>query len=262
MSWNMDDEDYRELVQANARYVCRYISALSPIIINRDGYSILNSGRGADMTIICEGSSLRCHSAMVCPRSSFFDAAIWGNFQEGQTKTINLQNEKLSMVRRMIRWFYLFGYNDQDEVTMSAFEVNAQMYAMADQFGVPGLKKTAATKFRQRCGSPARGWDVPWDVDGELVILLDSVDTVYTSTPETDLTLRKHLTEAIVKTLRSAPYLVKMPQFKEKCLQSPDLAYGIVEAEIERTSAQANDGWGTTQGNSWSTAAQWNADID
>ncbi|KAL8920466.1 MAG: hypothetical protein Q9208_006215 [Pyrenodesmia sp. 3 TL-2023] len=231
-------------------------------IIDCERYSILNSGRGADMTIICEGTSLRCHSAMVCPRSSFFDAAIWGNFQEGQTKTVHLQTVKLSMVRRMIRWFYLFGYNDQDEVTMSDVEVNAQMYAMADQFGVPGLKKTAARKFLHRCQFSASGWDAPFPVDGDLIILLDCVDTVYTSTPETDDTLRKHLTEAIVKILRSTPDLVKMPQFKEKCLQSPDLAYGIVKAEIEMTSAQANAGWGRPSTRNWSTAAPWDVDVD
>ncbi|KAI4168629.1 MAG: hypothetical protein LQ346_009040, partial [Caloplaca aetnensis] len=212
---------------------------------------ILDSGRGADMTIIYEGTLLRYHSAIVCPRSAFFDAAIWGNFQEGQTKTITLQNEKLSMIRRMMQWFYAFGYNDQDEATMSGLEVNAQMYAMADQFGVPGLKKTAAAKFRQGCKPPARDWDMPWDVDAELVLLLDCTDTVYTSTPDTDHTLRKHLTETIVKRLRTAPYLVKLPQFKEKCLQTPDLAYGIVEAGIMGESG----GWGTSN-NSWNNG--WN----
>ncbi|KAL8749390.1 MAG: hypothetical protein Q9184_006823 [Pyrenodesmia sp. 2 TL-2023] len=179
--------------------------------------------------------------------SSNMDDEDYHELVQANARTVNLQDEKLSMVRRMIDWFYLFSYNDKDEVIMSDIEVNAQMYAMADQFGVPGLKKTAAMKFSQRCGPSAPGgdtsWDFLWHTDSGLVILLDCVDTVYTSTPETDHTLRKHLTEAIVKTLRSAPHLVKMPQFKEICLQSPDLAYGIIEAEIERTSAKANDSW-------------------
>lgn len=71
------------------------------------------------MAIICNGTEMRYHSAIVCPRSTFFAAAVWGNFKEGETKTIMLQNEKVSMVRRMMGYFYILDYEDQNEARLS-----------------------------------------------------------------------------------------------------------------------------------------------
>ncbi len=190
------------------------------------------------MTIICGGQSLAYHSAIVCPRSSFFEAALWGNFEEGKSKTINLENEKFPMVRRMMRYCYLFDYDDQDETAMSDVEVNARMYAMADQFGVPGLKTAAAAKFA-RCCTWRQSVEVPVGLD----ILLDCVETVFTSTPDTDHTLRKSRASALVCLLQKHQDLVETSQFKDKCLLFPDFAYHMVKAGIYVGASLRYAGW-------------------
>ncbi|KAL8782577.1 MAG: hypothetical protein Q9213_005255 [Squamulea squamosa] len=73
------------------------------------------SGKGADMSVICRGETFRCHSAIICSRSSFFEAAFFGKFEEGLTKTINLSADSLPMVRRMLRYFYVLDYDNYED---------------------------------------------------------------------------------------------------------------------------------------------------
>ncbi len=200
------------------------------------------------MKIVCGGESLEYHSAIVCQRALFFEAAFWGNFEEGQTKTIILDMEKLSMVRRMMRYCYLFDYNDHDETAMSDVEVNARMYAIADRFGVPGLKKAAAAKFARCCILS----QTPFGME----ILLKCVETVYTSTPDTDNTLRESLATAIGHLLRKQQNLVETSQFKDTCLQFADFAYQMIKTGISSGSTlRYPDRWNTSNDD-------WGADVE
>lgn len=206
------------------------VSARSNVYFN----SVLQSGRGVDMTVICENQVLRYHSGIVCPRSTFFANAIWGTFKEGETKTVILK-EKLSMVRRMMRYFYVLDYDDQDDGALSDLEVNAQMYAMADQFNANGLKNVAAAKFARRCdniiSSPAR------KREAGLRALMSCATTVYTSTPDSDKMLRSRLARAAKDVINMQPVLAMSRAFEDVCLQFPDFAYGVILTGVWESTA-------------------------
>lgn len=129
------------------------------------------------------------------------------------------------------------------------------MYAMADQFGVSCLKKTAAGKFERRCGH--EGWDDSWDSNAEWRTLLDCVETVFTSTPDTDHTLRRCLTTAVVSKLKMQKNLISTPQFRERCLLFPDFAYSIVRADLLGSAPAPEEDRGGTISGGWTTQS-WN----
>ncbi|KAL8960191.1 MAG: hypothetical protein Q9193_003059 [Seirophora villosa] len=180
-------------------------------------------------------------SAIVCSRSAFFAAAIWGNFQEGESKRIHLHDEKLSMVRRMMRYFYVLDYEDGEEEsdTSACMMVNAQMYAMADRYGIHGLKILAMSKFSMDLHDrfiDVEGWfhDEPDPKseleESELNVLLACVEIVFTSTPDTDRRLREELTKFTVK-LQSVMTLSDKPIFKHICQRFPAFAFEIIREE-------------------------------
>lgn len=129
------------------------------------------------------------------------------------------------MVTRMMQYFYILDYSDKDNTSsatattsatpLSVFEVNAQMYAMGDQFRVPGLKKVAAAKFDAHCWE-AQGWN---DIPG-MQAILDSVQTVYTSTPEGDRTLRDSIASTVARYPTSRRTWLEAPESRGSVISS------------------------------------------
>ena len=46
-------------------------------------FSLFLSPKYSDMLITCKGNEFKAHRAIVCPQSSFFDAALSGGFKVG-----------------------------------------------------------------------------------------------------------------------------------------------------------------------------------
>ncbi|KAM0234351.1 hypothetical protein ACHAP5_010117 [Fusarium lateritium] len=47
---------------------------------------LLDTGDYSDLTIICGKDRYKVHKAIVCPRSSFFKAAVGGKFKASESK--------------------------------------------------------------------------------------------------------------------------------------------------------------------------------
>ncbi|KAL8775132.1 MAG: hypothetical protein Q9209_000611 [Squamulea sp. 1 TL-2023] len=98
------------------------------------------SGTGADMTVICQGETFRCHSAIICSRSPYFEAAFFGSFEEGLTKTIDLSADNLPLIRRMLKYFYVLDYSeDEDDVGNAVSEGAEESLSSND---TPEIKET------------------------------------------------------------------------------------------------------------------------
>ncbi|KAL8938035.1 MAG: hypothetical protein Q9216_004107 [Gyalolechia sp. 2 TL-2023] len=243
--------------------------------------SILKSGRGVDMTVVCQNEEFKYHSAIVCSRSTFFAAAVWGNFkvshrereksflpfliaaplssqsqQEAQTKAVKLPDENLLNVKRMMRYFYILDYNDDDvdEGTGTVFIINAQMYAMGDRFGVPGLKGVAAAKFERHCS--CAGGKSAAD-QRQMDSLLLAIPTVYKSTPKKDGTLRDSVAGAFARDLLvNGEKWFPSTRFQKICRQFPDFIFDVLGKSVasqgrkksggdwRRSKWNQNDGWG------------------
>lgn len=104
-----------------------------------------------------------------------------------------------------MKYFYVLDYSEGPEPSeepepstiasaitpfTSPIDVNARMYAMADKFGIKGLKSVAAKKFGTALSDlvlPDTKWVlIPKAYNERIDKLIEVVKVVYDSTPETD----------------------------------------------------------------------------
>lgn len=93
--------------------------------------------------------------------------------------------------------------------------LHAQMYALADKYGIHDLKDLVREKFAEVASSY-------WDGSGFLM----AVQTVYSSTPETDHGLR----DIIVDTLSQHRELLKKVEIEALVKEVNGLAYGLLRS--------------------------------
>ena len=103
--------------------------------------------------------------------------------QEALTNTINLTDDGLSLVSRMVHCLYYGSYDPFDavidsEIWKSAHQLHAAMYALGDKYDLTLLKETALADFNKR------------GADHSPLGLLESIPIVYSSTPDSDRRLR------------------------------------------------------------------------
>ena len=193
---------------------------------------IFASSKYSDLTIKCGTDQFKVHRAIVCGRSKFFAAACNGKFlvrltifyhiysisvyesafiqhniQGAKTSTIELEDDDLEIVRRMLTYFYTLNYDDEGAYAFLAsyahrmiyqpslvdlqlpeheeFKLNKEMnnvavYAIADKYDIPELKELAKAKLRVTLSS------------GQLDYLaLKVVDAIFVTTPSTDAGMRQ-----------------------------------------------------------------------
>ncbi|KAL8916846.1 MAG: hypothetical protein Q9172_006083 [Xanthocarpia lactea] len=206
------------------------------------------------MTVVCKGETIPFHSAIVCPRSGFFEVAFYGGFkvgsitysdsadapwltvvvtgQEGLTKTINLSEDSLPMVRRMMKYFYFLDYfededDDQTSATFSELELHVQMFSIGDKYDIICLKNMAAIKFRDCC-EEHNVWDSVDKRKAAVKTLVSAVPAVYKNTPDDDVILRPPLVNTITERLNKDSALLH--ELKDMCLQYPKFSYDLMEA--------------------------------
>jgi speckle-type POZ protein len=126
------------------------------------------------------------------------------------------------VLKQMINFFYNMDYDDDlpDEADMSPLQLHARMFALADQYDIPGLSTIALEKYSSRC---AVSW-VPME-------FLASIQDVYETTPicirqlrdTACMAIRKHLPKMLDDTDVAEMYekiLVENPGFVRDLLRS------------------------------------------
>ncbi|CAO1604746.1 hypothetical protein XANCAGTX0491_008286 [Xanthoria calcicola] len=211
--------------------------------------SLLESQENADVTIVCGVERRKYHSQIICPQSDFFKAAFWGNFVEGKTKILELPDDNPLFVHRMMRYFYLLDYEEEDERKRYRYfftlDLHVEMYLLGDKYAVEGLKKVAAVKFGRSCRNLSR--DVKFHTKTYMGSLLEMVPLVYTA-PQARA-LRQSLAEAIACYIDANLSVMRNEHFKELYYAHPDFAYdtmtaGMVRAHSHNTGcAGKHKGW-------------------
>lgn len=108
-----------------------------------------------------------------------------------------------------------FEKSDSSSSKNSELNVHAQMYALADKYGIHDLKDLAREKFAAVASND-------WDGKGFAV----AVHTVYASTPESDYGLRN----VVVDTLSEHRELLEKPEMEALVKEVNGLAFGLLKA--------------------------------
>ncbi|KAL2216846.1 BTB/POZ protein [Thermoascus aurantiacus ATCC 26904] len=122
-----------------------------------------------DMIISCGGHEFNVHRAIICPQSSFFEAAVNGNFSEAQSMKIILPEDDPETIERVLSFLYTQEYKEvghtmdlglesasaekrrvsddysdgvDDQALQSVYN-NIRVYVAADKFDITPLKNMA-----------------------------------------------------------------------------------------------------------------------
>ncbi|KAJ4329880.1 hypothetical protein N0V87_010492 [Didymella glomerata] len=72
--------------------------------------SLFECGKYSDLTIVCGSKRYQVHRALLATRSTFFEGACRGGFQESSTGVIDLTEDDAEAVEHMVHYFYHLDY--------------------------------------------------------------------------------------------------------------------------------------------------------
>ncbi|KAF9700927.1 hypothetical protein EKO04_000986 [Ascochyta lentis] len=72
--------------------------------------SLFECGKYSDLTIVCGSKRYPVHRALLATRSTFFEGACRGGFQESSTGVIDLTEDDAEAVEHMVHYFYHLDY--------------------------------------------------------------------------------------------------------------------------------------------------------
>jgi len=216
---------------------------------------LYSSDKYTDMTIACNGRKFRVHKAVVCVQSKVFARAMDGNFREGRTGEIDLEDDEPEVVAQMIKWLYTEDYEDrsaaviprintpaahtttrsrasrltssnQTSTSTSSTTVpsgtgllfNTKMYIIADKYDLYPLKELANVKY-------GNALSAQWD-SSEFV---ESLKLLYEETMEND-TLLKDV--AIKLAGEHAKELLDRREFVALCEENGTIAVEVLRRAI------------------------------
>ncbi|KAL4959527.1 BTB/POZ domain-containing protein [Aspergillus stella-maris] len=144
--------------------------------------NLLTTGKYSDTKITCQGETFNVHRSILCTQSTFFEAAMNGNFKESTTQTVNLPKEDPNILKLVLSFLYYNEYNighhvieswkcltsSRDKVedfcgkrqklrdAMSdalsqAPYTHVEVYLAADKYGIAALKEYAGECFLSWC---------------------------------------------------------------------------------------------------------------
>ena len=123
-------------------------------------------------------------------------------------REIFLHEDDPEMVGKMLRWCYAQDYDDEHDYKPKSYGIslviNARMYALADKYGLQGLKIHAITKYKTA---------LLMCLFGELQdAFFEAIEVVFNTTPTSDRGLR----EIFLKWVQHpGNYLMFEPRFQE-----------------------------------------------
>ncbi|KAJ5959156.1 uncharacterized protein N7479_006306 [Penicillium vulpinum] len=160
--------------------------------------SLLHSGKYSDLTISCEGKRFQVHRAIVCSQSSFFDAVLKGGFKEVSLSEVDLPDDDLVTIQRVISFLYNQDYQDINESQVQsrncaldhdiepyiAIWNNLRVFIAADKFDISPLKDLTRSRI------------IEWiDKNASKSPLI--IEKIWTTIPPYETLLRDAITKSI-----------------------------------------------------------------
>lgn len=127
-------------------------------------------GEFVDLVLSHNAGSFHVHRIIVCPQSKVLHKACTAGFkvsqhhhirflpllrqcQEEFTGTIQIDHVHHVELEKLVDFFYSSEYDDclPEEADVSLLQLHARMFALADQYDIPGLSHLAVEKYFSRC---------------------------------------------------------------------------------------------------------------
>ncbi|KAK0515912.1 hypothetical protein JMJ35_001946 [Cladonia borealis] len=112
---------------------------------------------GNDREVFC------IHRHLLCNASPVFKAALAGNFRESSELSMNLREEDLDSVNRLVQWLYTKCYevddSDSEEHLRARYWQLARLNALADKYDIVTLRNDIVDKFFAIFSAPKAGYN-------------------------------------------------------------------------------------------------------
>jgi len=173
---------------------------------------------------------------MICASSKYFDALCGGSFMEANKDSATLDDEEPSILARFLQACYTGGYGSEvqehvlpqmidnartlclapssdslPEIDSIGCVVHAKIYAFADKYDIPNLRRLSLSKFEARIK----------DGDFKAVEVLEAAMVIYDKLPIIDDRLKKHVVYYAQTHMLG---IHKLPNFQE-LMSIPDFAW-------------------------------------
>ena len=154
-----------------------------------------------------------------------------------------MPDDNPAVLECMFSYLYSFDYDDTSEnfILQEASELsdlerqllcNVQVYAIAEKYEVPALKRLARCKLKSLLLDERKPNQQNYIDAAELTHLSVIIDEVFNSTPETDTGLRDVVAKYCASNTNQDS--IQNPKWTELLHQHSDLAVGILRAILER----------------------------
>ncbi|KAF7936876.1 hypothetical protein BELL_0012g00320 [Botrytis elliptica] len=195
--------------------------------VDQLGELILKEGdKYSDLIIRFQGEAFPVHRNVICVQSKFFTAMVDRDWKDGTTCEILLDFDEadLDIFETMVRFFYHRSLGDEhDSVTLT------RLYIMGGKWGIPFLKKSAASKIENILDAYSRQASSPTDAVFEMLRL------AYSCLPQWDMDLKLIILHHVLKHESLEP-LMKERGFEAFLVGNGRIAMDFLQAHLNAPS--------------------------
>ncbi|KAK2772769.1 hypothetical protein FQN52_004834 [Onygenales sp. PD_12] len=193
---------------------------------------LFNSQAHSDVTLYLGPSKFKFHAhyAILSVRTSYFDKAKAGEWEEGKNNEFNLTEDRAHALCRMLEYIYkgdyatgsrsLDGSKDDPDLLK-----HARVFRLADYFDVKGLKELCARKFAKQA---------VWLWTSEQFI--ESIREVYSIPRSSGQCMRKEIYTVVQAHIEQ---LHEKEQFRELLNECAEFAADVVDMVLKKHAPKA-----------------------
>ncbi|KAG9238763.1 hypothetical protein BJ875DRAFT_14595 [Amylocarpus encephaloides] len=125
------------------------------------------SGEYADLQLLCGGRALKAHRVVIGTQSKPLADRIESGSKEAKICTINLEDDKLPILKLLIEYFYTGNYRNpvlsgplpaNNGSLSEEIKIHEELYDMANKYEVPGLRHCITEKYKKYLDGSLQGF--------------------------------------------------------------------------------------------------------
>ncbi|GKZ63425.1 hypothetical protein AnigIFM49718_011833 [Aspergillus niger] len=181
--------------------------------------SLMDDEKYADMTISCQGHDFKCHRAIICSQSPFFEAALTDGFKETSLSRVDLPCDDVDTIARVLSFCYLQDYSQPDDSANLALEEifrnHLAVYLAADKFSMIPLRELASSRI------------VDWAKSNwSLRCFPDTVQDIWCDTPPHENKLHDAMAEIVSSNIQ---HFLSQGNGKKVFSENPKFSIAVIE---------------------------------